>query len=82
MYSSKCSYSIYVKFFGYETCNKLICASGKGCRNKNTISKQGISIINMNMTSLSSTLSFGCSPHKGTCYVFSEYLVPHRLQAH
>ena len=50
MYSYKCFNSDYMEFVGYETYEKLIWASSKGCINKNTISKQGIPIINMNMT--------------------------------
>ena len=42
-----------MEFVDYDTCEKLIRTSGKGCRNTNTISKQGIQKINTNMTSLS-----------------------------
>ena len=58
--------------FGYEICDKLIWTSVKGCRNINTIIKQGIPKINMSMESPSSTLGFGCSPHKYSCYILSE----------
>ena len=40
----------YTYFIGYETCDKLIWTSGEGCRNTNTISKQGIPKINPNKT--------------------------------
>ena len=42
MNSSKCFNSIYMDFVDYETRDKLIWTSEKGCRNTNTISKQGI----------------------------------------
>ena len=67
MYSSKIFDSNNMEFFGYETCDKLVWTSSENCRNKNTIIKQGIPKSNMNKTSPSSTLVFGCSPHKDTC---------------
>ena len=82
MYSSKCFNYNYIEFVGYETCEKLIWKSGEGYRNTHTISKQGIPRSNMNMTSPSSKLDLGCSPHKGTCDLFSDDLVSHRLQAY
>ena len=42
-----------MKFFGYETCDKLIWTSDEVYINTNAISKQGIQKINMNMTSFS-----------------------------
>ena len=62
MYSSECFNYNYIEFVGYETCDKLIWTSGKGCRNTNTISKQGIPKININIKSPSAKLGFGCSP--------------------
>ena len=53
MFSSKYFNSNYMEFVGYETCDKLIWTPGKGFRNKNTISKQDVPKINMNMTSTS-----------------------------
>ena len=32
----------YMEFFGFDISEKLIATSGKGCRNKNTISTQSI----------------------------------------
>ena len=52
MYYSKASYYNYMEFVGYEKCDKLICTSGEGYRNTNTISKQGIPESNINKTSL------------------------------
>ena len=52
MYSFKGFNYNHIYFVGYETWDKLICASGEVCRNKNTISKQYIPNINMSMTSL------------------------------
>ena len=49
MYSHKGFNSIYMEFAGYETHDKLPLTSGQGCRNTNTISKQGIQKRNMNM---------------------------------
>ena len=60
MYSSNFFNSIFTEFFGYETSDKLIWKPGEGFRNKNTISKEGIPKININMTYNSSTLGFGC----------------------
>ena len=66
----KCVNSDYIEFFGDETHEKIIWTSCEGCRNKNTISKQGITRININKKSPSSTSNFGCSPHKDTCDIF------------
>ena len=74
---TKCFNSNYMDFGGYETCDKLIWTSDEGCRNKNTISKQGIPKSNMNKKSPSSTFGFGCSSHNDTCDILSGYLVPH-----
>ena len=82
MYSSKCFNYNYMEFVGYEACDKLIWTSGEGCTNKNAISKQGITKININMTYPSSTLGFVCYPHKDTCDILSEYLFSHILQAY
>ena len=82
MYSYKSFNSNYMEFFGYETCDKLIWTSGKGCRNTNIIVKQGIPKINMNMTYPSETLGFSCYPHKDTYDIFSEILFSHRLQSY
>ena len=51
MYYSKGCNSNYMEVFGYESHDKLIWTSVKGCRNTNTISKQGISKRNMNIPS-------------------------------
>ena len=66
MHYSKCFNYNYTEFFGYDTRDKSICTSSEGCRNTNTISKQGIPKINMNMASPSAMLVFGCSPHNDT----------------
>ena len=71
-----------MEFVGDVTRDKLISTSCEGFRNKNIISKEGIPKSNMNMTSPSSKLDLGCSPHKGTCDLFSDDLVSHRLQAY
>ena len=71
-----------MEFVGDVTRDKLISTSCEGFRNKNIISKEGIPKSNMNMTSPSSKLELGCSPHKGTCDLFSDDLVSHRLQAY
>ena len=42
MYYSKFLNFNYMEFDGYETNDKLIWTSGKGCSNANIISKQGI----------------------------------------
>ena len=68
-----------MEFVGYETCEKLIWKSGEGCTNKNKTSKQGIIKNNTNKTSPSSTLGFGCSPHKNTSDILSKDLVSHIL---
>ena len=62
-----------MEFVGYETCEKLIWKSGEGCTSKNKTSKQGIIKSNTNKTSPSSTLGFGCYPHKETCDILPEY---------
>ena len=51
MYYSKGFNYNYMEFVGYETYVKSILTSGKVFRNSNTISKQGIRKINMNMIS-------------------------------
>ena len=66
MYSSKGFNYNYMEFVGYETCEKLICSSGEGCRNTNTIKKQGIPKININIKSTAAKLGFSCSPNKDT----------------
>ena len=75
IYSSNFSNFNYMEFVGYDTCDKLVWTSVEGCRITNTISKQVITEININKTSPSSTLGFGCSPYNDTCYILSEYLV-------
>ena len=50
MHSSKCFNYNYTEFIGYETCDKLIWTSGKGCRKTNLISKQEIPKITINET--------------------------------
>ena len=67
MYSPKCFNYNYMDFVSYKTRDKLICTSGECCINTSKINKQGIPKINMNNTSSSSTLGFGCFPHKYTC---------------
>ena len=74
MYSSKGLNYNYMEFVGYETCDKLIWTSGKGRRNKNTITEIIIPKTNMNMKSPSSALGSGCSPHKEACDILSENL--------
>ena len=71
IYSSKGFNNKYLEFVGYDTSDKLIWISGKGCISTTTISKQGISKINMNMKSPSSILGFGFSPQKNTCDILS-----------
>ena len=66
-----------MEFVGSEIFDK----SGEGCRNINTIIKQVIPKSNMNRAYSSSTLSFGCYPHKETCDILSHDLVSNRLQA-
>ena len=56
-----------MEFVGYETCEKLVCTSGKGVRNTNTIIKEDVTKINTNKIYPSSTLGFGFYPHKDTC---------------
>ena len=76
MYYSKGFNSNYVEFVGYETCENLIWTSGKDCRITNTISKQGILKRNMNMTSPSKTLGFGCTLHNDTCDILLDFFSP------
>ena len=71
-----------MEFVGYETCEKIMWKSGEGLINTNAISKQGIPKINIKKTSPSSTLGFGCSPHKYNCDILSEYLVLCIFQAY
>ena len=59
MHYSKGFNSNYMEFVDYETREKLLWTSGEGCRNNNTISKQGIPKINMNMKSPLALLGFG-----------------------
>ena len=40
MYSSQCFKSDYMEFVGYDTCDKLIWASGEVSTNKNKLSRQ------------------------------------------
>ena len=68
-----------MEFVGYEIRDKLIWTPGDCFRNTNTITKILIPKSNINKTSPSSTLGFGCYPHKDTCGIFSEYLVSCRL---
>ena len=74
IYSSECFNSQYMEFVGYDTREQLIWTPGEGSVIKNKTSKQGItkSFINKISTSI---LGFGCSPHKDTCDILSEYLV-------
>ena len=71
MYSSQYFNYNYMEFAGYESRDKLIVASCKGCRNTNKIRKKGITKVNMNQKSPSSTLGFGCYPHKYTFDILS-----------
>ena len=82
MYSSKCFNYNCMELFLYETCEKLLWTSFKSCRNTNTFRKQGIPNINMNKTYSSSTLGFGCSPHKDNYDILSESFVSHIFQAY
>ena len=77
---SKYFNSNYIEFVDYGTRDKLICTSGEGLINKNTISKQGGPKININKTYNPSSLGFSCSSYKDTCDIFSENLVSRRLQ--
>ena len=61
------------KYYGYQL---------KFCRNTNTIIKQVIPKINMNMKSPSATLGFGSFLHTDTCNILSEIFISHRLQEH
>ena len=61
-----------MEFVGYDTHEKLIWTSGEGNIIKNKIIKQGITKTQTNKISPSSKLGFGCSPHKGTCDIFSK----------
>ena len=61
---------------------KLLCSLGKGNINTNTIIKEGITKINMNITFPSETVGFGCYTHKDTCDILSEILDSQRLQAY
>ena len=72
----------YMEFVAYETWDKLMLTSGKGCRNTATIRKQGISKSNMNMISPSETLVFVCSPNKETFNILSEKLISCILHAY
>ena len=72
MYYSKGFKYNHLEFVGYKKCDKLIWTSGKVCRNTNTLIKQGLPKINMNMTSPLEMLGFGCYPHKDTCDILSE----------
>ena len=67
IYSSKGFNYKYMEFFGYETCDKLIWTSGEGIININKISRQGIPNTHINKVHHSSTLVFGCYPHKDDC---------------
>ena len=64
-----------MEFLGYDTREKLIWTSGEGSRNTNKIIRQGSPKTHTNKVYPSSTLGFGCSPHKNTCDILSEYLV-------
>ena len=68
MYSFKNFNYNYIGFVGYEICRKLIWKSGEGCRNTDTTIKQYIPKSNINKTSPSSTLGFGC-PHISTLVI-------------
>ena len=70
-----------MEFVGYDTSDKLIWTSGNGFSNTNTIRKQGISKINMNMTSTSVISGFICSPLKDTCNILFKILF-HRYCKH
>ena len=71
MYYFKCFNYNYMDFVGYKICDKLIWKSSEGCRNTNTIRKQGIPKSNINKSSPLSTLVFGCYPHNDTCDILS-----------
>ena len=65
-------------FFGYDTCRKLIWASGEGSR----IVKQGSPKTHINNTSPASTLGLGCTTNKDTYDILSEDLVSSIFQAY
>ena len=46
MYYSECFNYNYMELVGYEKSDKLICTSGEGCRNTNTLRKEGIIVDN------------------------------------
>ena len=75
MYSLKSFNYGYMEFVGYDTCEKLILTSDEGRRITIKISKQGILKTHVNKVSPTSTLVFGCSPHKDTFDILSDYLV-------
>ena len=74
IYSSKYFNSKYMEFVDYDTCDKLIWTSGEVSIITNKMSKQGIAKTNIKKVSTTSTLSFGCYPHKETCDILSEDL--------
>ena len=69
-----------MEFVGYEICETLIWTSGEVIRITNKTSKKGSPKTDINNISPSSTLGFGCSPHKDTCDMLSENLVSSRIQ--
>ena len=69
-----------MQLVGYDTCDKLIWTSGEGITIINETTKQGIPKTHSNKVSLSSTLGFGCYPHKDTSDILSEDLVSYTFQ--
>ena len=71
-----------MKFFGYETFEKLVWTSGECNKITDKISKQVIPENHTNKIPPSSKLGFGFSPNKETCDILSEDLVSSIFQAH
>ena len=59
---------------------KIIWTSGEGRRNENKKIIQGSPKSHIKKVSPSSILIYGCSLHKDTCDILSEYLVSCRFQ--
>ena len=82
MYFYKAINSNYIEFFGYDTSDKLIWTSGKGCSNANIIIKQGIPKRNMNVTFTSENIEFGCSSYIVFCDILLVNFLSQRLKAY
>ena len=60
-------------YIGNETYGELIWVSDEGYINTNTIRKQVTPKSDIKKTYPSSTLGFGCSPHKDICDIFKRF---------